>query len=303
MKKICALLLAIICVFTLTACAKEAPATATEATAAVPETTAAIVETTAATEEKVIIDLVIGCYAREEPDVLFVAEKLKDLGYNIQTQVFTDMVPLNMAVQDGEIDGNFVQHKPYLETFNKNNGTTLVAPVGPISTSNLGLYSRKYKTLEELPDGATIAISNDAAGMNRELLLLEALGLIELDPTPEQKAVIDITSNPKNLEIIDMQSLNKWGAFDDVDCITSQQISVYLMDDPANPSYRLGQESAEVTEQLAGITIVVAEENAEAQWVQEMYKIMTSDEYAQYLYNTYGGAKYPLFENNVFVMD
>lgn len=284
----------------LCACGSSEPApAATEAPAT--EAPAAVVETIPAETEPVKkIVITVGCLAREEPDILYVANALKDSPYEIVPQIFSDVITTNMATQEGEIDANFTQNKNYLKNFNESNGTTLVAPGEPISTFPEGLYSRKYKSLEELPEGATIAISNDPTNRARELGLLEACGLIELAEGVDLPTLLDVTANAKNINILEMESRSKWGAYDDVDAIVVTAVTIMQQDDPEKPSTILAVESMEVTMTIAGTCLVVAEENADAEWLAMMNEVMHTDGYAAHLAETYKGAKVPMFESDAF---
>lgn len=310
MRRKCIMLVAAVAIgaSALCVCQKSTAGTATQAAVTEAATTQAATtqaekeaETTQAatqTEEKTIIT--VGCLAREEPDILFVAEQMKDSPYEIKPQVFSDVITTNMATEEGEIDANFTQNKKYLQQFNEGNGTHLTAPGEPISTFPEGLYSRKYEVLEELPDGAIIAISNDTVNRARELDILESCGLITVDHTAEYPTLLDVTENPKNIEILEMESRSKWGAFDDVDCIVVTAVTIYLSDDPEKPAHLLAIEGMDVTMTVAGTCLVVAEENADAEWLKMMDEIMHTDAYAAHLAETYKGAKVPMFESDSF---
>ncbi|MPN20353.1 Membrane lipoprotein TpN32 [bioreactor metagenome] len=115
------------------------------------------------------------------------------------------MVP-NTAVEEGDEDANYFQHQPYLDNFNAENGTHLVS-AGGIHIEPMGVYAGKTTSLEDLPDGATIAIPNDATNEGRALLLLEAQGLIKLkDSTNLESTPNDIAENPKNLTFKELEA-------------------------------------------------------------------------------------------------
>ena len=121
-------------------------------------------------------------------------------GYKLVVKEFTDYVQPNTATEDGEVDANYFQHKPYLDNFNKEKGTHLVSVEG-IHFEPFGLYPGKTKELKDLQDGATVAVPNDATNEARALLLLQDAGLIKLkDPKDINATPKDITSNPKNLK-------------------------------------------------------------------------------------------------------
>ncbi len=299
MKKAISLsILVIMLVSMLCACDSSEPAAATSAPVAEPVATAETIAEETQPAEKIVIT--VGCLAREEPDILYAAEALKDSPYQIVPQIFSDVITTNMATQEGDIDANFTQNKSYLAKFNESNGTTLVAPGEPISTFPEGLYSRKYESLEELPDGAVIAVANDPINRDRELRQLAAAGLIELADGVEHYSLLDITANPKNLEIMEMESRSKWGAYDDVDAIVVTAVTILQNDDPAKPSHLLAIEGMDVTMTIAGTSLVVAEKNADAEWLKMMNEVMHTDDYAAHLAETYKGAKVPMFESDAF---
>jgi D-methionine transport system substrate-binding protein len=130
-----------------------------------------------------------------------VKDQLADQGITLEIVEFTDYVKPNLSLNDGEIDVNFFQHLPYLEDFNEERGLDLVSVAG-IHVEPMGLYSEKIKSLDALTDGAVISIPNDAVNGGRALLLLQAQGLVTIDPAAGLEATeADITDNPKGLVI------------------------------------------------------------------------------------------------------
>ncbi len=129
-----------------------------------------------------------------------VQEDLKAQGIDIEVKEFTDYTTPNIALDGGDIQMNFFQHQPYLDEFNESRNLDLVS-IGTVHLEPMALYSKTIKSLDELTDGNTIAIPNDAVNGGRALLLLQANGVIELDPNSGLAALPkDITSNPKNLK-------------------------------------------------------------------------------------------------------
>ena len=111
----------------------------------------------------------------------FVKPQLKAQGVDLQVKEFSDYVQPNLAVQDKQLDANFFQHQPYLDSFNKDRKTDLVTvPNGKVHVEPFGAYSNKIKSVKELKDGATVAIPNDPSNGGRALILLAKQGLIEL---------------------------------------------------------------------------------------------------------------------------
>lgn len=149
----------------------------------------------------------------------FVKPRLKAEGINLDIRVFTDYVQPNLEVAEGQLDANYFQHRPYLDAFNKEHGTHLVAiPGSEVHIEPFGAYSRKIKELSELRDGAVVAVPNDPANSARALLLLERQGLIKLkDPTNIFATEHDVTYNPKHLDIRELEAATLPRVLDDVD--------------------------------------------------------------------------------------
>ncbi len=129
---------------------------------------------------------------------------LADKGIELDIEEFSDYPLINPALAEGDLDANYFQHVPYLDNAIKENDFDL-ANVGAIHIEPFGIYSKEYKTLEELPEGAKIIMSNNVAEMGRVLALLEEKGLIKLNPGVDKINATkdDIVENAKNLEIDD----------------------------------------------------------------------------------------------------
>ena len=140
---------------------------------------------------------------------------LKAKGYDLEIVEFTDYVTPNIAVNEGELDANFFQHLPYLSEFNKNKNTDLVKTVN-VHLEPMGLYSHKIKALGELADGATIAVPNDPTNESRALDILVKEGLLKFKEV-DFKTVVDITENPKNLKIKELDAPQLPRVLDEVD--------------------------------------------------------------------------------------
>lgn len=146
-----------------------------------------------------------------------VVEDLKAQGITLEIKEFTDYVTPNDAVEYGEIDANYFQHIPYLESFNKEHSYHLVN-AGGIHIEPIALYSTKYNSLSDIPDGATIAIPNDPTNEGRALLLLQSAGLIKLKDDAGLEAVpLDIVENKKNLKFTEIEAATLPRVVSDVD--------------------------------------------------------------------------------------
>ena len=146
-----------------------------------------------------------------------VAPLVEKAGYKLEVIEFTDYVLPNTATEDGEVDANYFQHVPYLNQFNVENGTHLVSVAG-VHIEPMSAYAGKTASLDELADGATVAVPNDTTNEARALLLLQTAGLIELnDPTDLAATPKDIKSNPKNLQFKEVEAATVPTVLQDVD--------------------------------------------------------------------------------------
>ena len=161
--------------------------------------------------------LKLGTTAAFVPVLEVAAQEAAKQGVKVELVEFSDWKTPNVTLAHGDIDANYFQHIPFLNNANKEGGFDLKA-VAPGVINNVGLYSKKYKSLAELPEGAKVAIAGDAVNGARGLQLLEKAGLIKLKPgTGYQTTVADIVENPKKLEIIELEAVQLARTLDDVD--------------------------------------------------------------------------------------
>ena len=176
------------------------------------------------------LGLLAGCGAAEDEKVIKVAasptphawilktaaEVLAEDGWTLEVIEYSDYVVPNNVVDDGEVDANYFQHTPYLNTFNEENGTKLV-PVAEIHYEPFALYPGTKVQLEELTTGDKIAVPNDGSNRARALMLLEAAGLITLkEGVGMQATILDIEENPIGLQIVEMEAAQIDGVRDSV---------------------------------------------------------------------------------------
>ena len=207
-----------------------------------------------------------------------------------------EQVQPNTSVEEGELDANYFQHIPYLDTFNKEHGTHLVN-VGGIHIEPIGIYSKNYTSLDQLPDGATIIMSNSVADHGRMLTLLQQNGLIKLNPDIDSTTatVEDITENPKNLTFktdIDPGLLVTVYEQNEGDAVLIN--TNYALDGGLNP-----MKDAIVLEdsQSPYVNIIAVKEgNEDNEAVQELIDALHSEEIQDFIKKTYKGAVVPVSE-------
>ena len=163
-------------------------------------------------------EIKIGATAGPHAEVVeAVAKEAEKQGIHIKVVEFSDYITPDKALADGDIDLVSYQHKPFLDNFNKQNGTDLV-PIGNTILMRMGIYSDKYKSVDALPDGAVIAIPNDPNNGGRGLALLQRAGLLKLKEGVGFKATpADVVDNPKHFQFKEIEAAQLPRSLGDVD--------------------------------------------------------------------------------------
>ena len=239
--------------------------------------------------------ITVGATPAPHAEILEVAkEVLAEEGYTLDIVEFDDYIMPNDAVEEGELDANYFQHITYMNQFNADNGYHLVS-VGSIHYEPFGIYAGKTASLEELADGAQVAIPNDATNGGRALLLLEQEGLITLKEGAGITATVnDIVDNPKNLEIVELEARLLPDSLKDVDLAVIN--GNYAIDAGLKIADALAIESAEGEAATAYANVLTVKEgNEESEGVQALLAALESDEVKTFIEETYDGAVVPLF--------
>lgn len=162
--------------------------------------------------------LTIGATPEPHAAILhLIVEDLAKEGISLKIVEFNDYVTPNEAVESGQIEANFFQHVPYMNTFNTDRGYHLVSVAGT-HVEPLALYSKKHVSLADIPDGASIAIPNDPTNEGRALLLLQSAGLIQLDAKAGLEATPqNITKNTKKFVFREIEAASLPRVLTDVD--------------------------------------------------------------------------------------
>lgn len=214
---------------------------------------------------------------------------LKEKGYELEIKVFSDYVLPNRALEDGELDANFFQHIPYIEGFNKNHKTNIVA-LNKIHLEPLGLYSKKIKSLDELKDGVTITIPNDPTNGSRALKLLEDNKVIKL----QQKDLVsklDIVKNPKNIKIQEIDAPQLSRTLDDVEAsIINTNYALQANLDPTKDVIAIEDKESPYSNVIA-----VKSGNEEKEEIKALCEAITSEKIKKFIEEKYSGSIIPSF--------
>lgn len=239
--------------------------------------------------------LKIGASTVPHAEILeFVKPILAEQGIDLQITEYTDYVIPNTAVESHELDANYFQHVPYLNSFNEENGTHLVSAVG-VHYEPMGLFAGKTASLDAIADGATIAVPNDPTNEARALLLLQQEGLIKLkDGIGLEATPLDIVDNPKNIEFFEAEAAAVARSIQDVDFAIVN--GNYALEAGLKVTDALAIESAdsEAAQTFANI-VAVYEGDEEKPEVQALIKALTSEETRAFIEETYQGSVVPVF--------
>ncbi|MEU9359592.1 MetQ/NlpA family ABC transporter substrate-binding protein [Streptomyces sp. NPDC048301] len=237
--------------------------------------------------------LVVGASPTPHADILnFVKKNLAEkAGLKLEVKEFTDYVLPNTATESGQIDANYFQHKPYLDDFNKKNGTHLV-PVVDVHLEPLGLFSKKVKDLKDIKPGQTVAVPNDTTNEGRALQLLAANGLITVKDGVGTNAKLSDITDKKGLEFKELEAATVPRALDDVDAaVINGNYAIEAGFQPGKDSLAL--EKAEGNP-YANVLVVKKGNEADPR-VQKLEKLLNSDEVKKFIEDTYKGSIIPAF--------
>ncbi|MFG3498500.1 MetQ/NlpA family ABC transporter substrate-binding protein [Streptomyces sp. NPDC047928] len=232
--------------------------------------------------------LVVAASPTPHADILtFVKDNLADkAGLKLEVKEFTDYVLPNTATQQGQVDANYFQHKPYLDDFNKKNGTTIV-PVADVHLEPLGLYSKKLKSLTDLKAGQTVAVPNDTTNEGRALKLLADNGLITLKAGVGAEATLSDIADKKGLEFKELEAATVPRALNDVDAaVINGNYAIEAKLTPADDALAL--EKAEGNPYANFLAVKKGDENDAR--VRKLAELLRSPEVKKYIDDTYNGS-------------
>ena len=239
------------------------------------------------------VTLKVGATPTPHAEILEVAKPiLAEQGIELEIVEYTDYVQPNEAVESGDLDANYFQHAPYMNTFNEENGTHLVS-VGLVHYEPFGIYPGATASLEELEDGAVIAIPNDGSNETRALLLLQQEGLITLEEgidASSNATVYDIAENPHEYEFQEMEAAQLTNVLDDVDlAVINGNYALQAGLNAGADALAVEDASGDGAVTYANI-LCVKEGNEDNEAVQALLAVLQSEEVAQYIEETYEGA-------------
>ncbi|WP_010493955.1 MetQ/NlpA family ABC transporter substrate-binding protein [Paenibacillus elgii] len=283
MKKMMITALSVVMAFSLAACGSK-PA---------PESAASQTGGATPAPEKKEVTLKVGATASPHAEILnSVKAKLKEQGVNLEVKEFTDYVQPNVQVFEKQLDANFFQHTPYLEQFNKDKSMNLVTVTG-VHIEPFGGYSQKIKKIDELKDGATVAIPSDPSNGGRALALLEKNNLIKLKEGVGVKGTVrDVVENKKNLKFKELEAAMLPRTLGEVDLAlinTNYALEAKLV--PTKDALFIESNDSPY------VNILVSRpDNKDSDAMQKLAKALTSEDVKKFIEDKYKGAVVPAFK-------
>ena len=245
----------------------------------------------AASEDKKVT-LKVGATAVPHAEILNdIKPALAKEGVDLQIIEFSDYVKPNLALNDKELDANFFQHEPYLDTFVSERKLALVS-AGKVHIEPMGIYSKTIKNLQDIPNGAKIAIPNDPSNGGRALALLESAKLLKLKDGVGVKATVgDITKNDKKLQIVEIEAALLPRSMDDTDLSVIN--SNFAMEAKLNPV----KDSlfTEPKESPYANIVAVRKGDESRPEIQKLMKALQSPEVKKFIEEKYKGVVVPAF--------
>lgn len=223
----------------------------------------------------------------------FIKPQLQAKGVEIQIQNFTDYVVPNTSLAEGSSDANLYQHKPFMDKTNEEKGYKLTA-LAPVYVVPLGFYSQKVKSIDEIPQGASIAIPGDASNMARAFILLHDNGVIKIkDPSNLSTTELDIVENPKKIVFKPMEAASLPLVLDSVDgAVINANYALQAKMSLKSAIFHENDKSAYVN------VLVAREDNKDDERISKLKDVLLSKETREFILSKYKGEIIPVGEAN-----
>ncbi len=280
---ICIGLVAALCAFALAGCGSNSSSNSSSSTSG----------TSSSSSDDTTIT--VGASPTPHAEILNnISDTLANEGYTLNVVEYSDYVTPDEALANGEIDANFYQHTPYLENYNQENGTDLVS-VGSVHFEPLAVYAGSSNDLENVPDGAKIAVPSDPTNEARALNLLEANGVITLRQGAGLEATAnDITDNPHNIQLVEAEAAALPRQLEDCNFAVINRnyaISANLSNDLIVATEDANSDAAS---RYANI-VAVRNGDQDSPKIQALIQALQSDQTRDFINSNYNGAVIPIF--------
>ncbi|TAL99933.1 MAG: MetQ/NlpA family ABC transporter substrate-binding protein [Paraburkholderia sp.] len=237
----------------------------------------------------------VGTVSGPDAQVWNVVQKVaKREGLNVKVVEFNDYVQPNAALDAGDLDANSFQHQPYLDSQVKQRGYKIMT-AGLTYISPMGAYSKKLKSLNDLPQGAKVAVPNDPSNENRALLLLQNKGVIKLragaGANGNNATPLDVAANPKKVKLVELDAAQLPRALGDVDAaVINTNYALAAGMQPTKDAIAL----EDIRSPYANV-IAVRIQDKDKPWVKKLVAAYQSEDVRQFIKNEFKGSMVPSF--------
>lgn len=236
--------------------------------------------------------VVIGTMLQPGSPILeYIEEAYEAKGYKLKIELFNDFSMPNAALAGGDIDANLFQHTPFLNQYNEGNGTNLVSVFEYYDCIYGGYTKKGISSVDQIPNGAKVTIASDASNMSRCLFILESAGLITLKDGVSIATLQDIVSNPKNLNIVPINTNLIAASLDDDDTYLGIVNATFAIAAGLSSDLLICKE--EDPEHINANIVAVRAEDKDAQWVKDLIEVLSSEDTKKFIEETFKGTIIP----------
>jgi D-methionine transport system substrate-binding protein len=234
--------------------------------------------------------ITIATTALAMPEVELGIEDLKKRGYEVNVKVLQDATTMCKAIENGEIDVALHPHKPWMDSYNAGNKTDIAMLTPYIHKNTFGMFSKKYATPEEIPNGAKIIIPQDESNLARSLFMMEQLNFIKLKAGVTSPTDLDIESNDKNVKIFKIHVHQVIASLDDADAAFSA--TLFAVSNKLDPKYQIATSK---DADKFGVGFIIANKNKDTKWAKDILASYTTEKVREGINAVYKGSSIPGF--------
>lgn len=236
--------------------------------------------------------IVIGTMLQPGSPILdFIEEEFEAKGYKLDVELYTDFSMPNAALAGGDIDGNLFQHTPFLNQYNEGNGTNLVSVFEYYDCVYGGYTKKAISNVNQIPNGSKVTIASDESNLSRCLFILESAGLITLKEGVSKATLEDVVSNPKNLNIVPINTNLIAASLDDEDTYLGIVNATFAIAAGLSSNLLICQE--EDPEHINANILAVRAEDQDEQWVKDLIEVLSSEKTKNFITEHFKGTIIP----------
>lgn len=226
-----------------------------------------------------------------DPILNYIKDAYEAKGYKLEIVLYTDFSMPNVALEEGSIHANLFQHTPFLDKYNDANGTNLVSVLEYYDCIYGGYSKKGITSVDQIPNGSKVTIASDASNMSRCLFILESAGLITLKEGTVEATLESIATNPKNLQIIPINTNLIAASLDDEDTYLGLVNATFAITAGLTSNELVCQEQD--PEHINANIVAVRSEDVEEQWLKDLIELLVAEDTQKFIEDTFKGTIIP----------